>query len=92
MSATRKAKPRTPPARETAPPSRSPQACRRSQVKALAKRRAELRVQKIREIKARIEQGTYHVDAAEVAKSIVRTELTRLLAGKRPNSDKKKKS
>jgi anti-sigma28 factor (negative regulator of flagellin synthesis) len=59
-------------------------------VEVLAKRREELRAQKIRDIKARIEQGTYHVDAADVAKSIVRSGIARLLDGKRPNSDKKK--
>ncbi|MBI3801265.1 MAG: flagellar biosynthesis anti-sigma factor FlgM [Deltaproteobacteria bacterium] len=61
-------------------------------MEASAKRSEELRAQKIRDIKARIAQGTYHVDAAEVAKSIARSELARLLDGKRSNPAKRKKS
>jgi flagellar biosynthesis anti-sigma factor FlgM len=92
MSSTRKAKLRPLSVREAAPVSISPQACRRSPVQALAKRAEELRAQKIKDIKARIEQGTYHVDAAEVAQSIVRTEIAWLLNGERPSPAKKKNS
>ena len=73
-----------------APVSVTPPACRRAQVTALAERGEELRAQKVKDLKARIEAGTYPVDAAEVAKSIVRTEVARLLDGKRPNSGRKK--
>ncbi|HEV8716660.1 MAG TPA: flagellar biosynthesis anti-sigma factor FlgM [Candidatus Binatia bacterium] len=59
---------------------------------ASAKREEELRARKVREIKARIEEGTYHIDAANVAKSIVRREVARLLSGKRPNSHKRGES
>src|SRR4051794_27906667 len=92
MSSTRKAKTGLHAISGAAPVIISPQACRRSQVKALAKSREELRAQKIRDIKAQIEQGTYHVDAAEVAKSIVRTEIAWLLNGERPSPAKKKNS
>jgi anti-sigma-28 factor FlgM len=92
MSSTRKTKLHPLPVHEAAPVIISPQVCCRSPVKALAKRREELRTQKIRDIKARIEQGTYHVDAAEVAKSIVRSGIARLLDGERPDPAKKKKS
>jgi anti-sigma28 factor (negative regulator of flagellin synthesis) len=56
---------------------------------ASAKREEELRAQKIREIKARIEGGAYRIGAADVAKSIVRREIARLLGGKRPSSHKR---
>jgi flagellar biosynthesis anti-sigma factor FlgM len=92
MSFTRKVKTGLHAASGAAPVIISPQAYRRSPVKALAKHREELRAQKIRDIKARIEQGTYHVDAADVAKSIVRSGIARLLDGKRPDPTKKKKS
>ena len=92
MSSARKAKNRTPPASEAAPVIVSLEERRRLKLETSAKRREELRAQKLRDIKARIEQGTYHVDAAKVAKSIVRSEIARLLEGKRPNPAKKKKS
>lgn len=47
------------------------------------KEKAETREQKIKRIKKQIEEGTYHVDAAKVAKAIVRGEITRLLGSKR---------
>jgi flagellar biosynthesis anti-sigma factor FlgM len=92
MSSTRKAKNGTPPASEAASVIISLEERRRLKMEASAKRREELRAQKVRDIKARIAEGTYHVDAADVARSIVRRELARLLEGKRANSDKKKKS
>ena len=49
----------------------------------VAKESDELRAQKISKIKQQIEEGTYHVDAAEVAKAIVRHETARLLGHKR---------
>lgn len=49
----------------------------------VAKESDELRAQKIKAIKKQIEEGTYHVDAAEVAKAIVRHETARLLGNKR---------
>jgi len=92
MRSTRKAKNGTAPAREAAPVIPSLAARRRLKMEASAKRREELRARKIRDIKARLEEGTYHVDAAEVAKSIARSELARLLDGKRPNPAKRKNS
>lgn len=65
---------------------------RRSKLEALAKRGQELRVQKTREIKERIEEGTYYVDATDIAKSVVRSEVTRLLGGKRPSRNTRRKS
>lgn len=92
MRSTRKAKNGTSPASEAAPVIVSLAERRRLKMEAAAKRREELRAQKIRDIKARIAAGTYHVDAAEVAKSIVRSELALLLEGKRPNPAKRRKS
>lgn len=65
---------------------------RRSKLETLAKRGQELRVQKTREIKERIEEGTYYVDATDIAKSVVRSEVTRLLGGKRPSRNTRRKS
>jgi len=92
MSSTRKAKSSLPAASKTAPVIISLEERRRLKLEAAAKRREEFRAQKVRDIKARVAEGTYHVDAAEVAKSIVRNELARLLHGKRPNPVKEKKS
>lgn len=49
----------------------------------VAKGADELRAQKIKKIKKQLEAGTYHVEAAEVAKAIVRSETARLLGRKR---------
>jgi flagellar biosynthesis anti-sigma factor FlgM len=65
---------------------------RRLKRMALAKRGDELRAQKVREIKEQIEEGTYHIDAADVAKSLVRGEVARLLGGKRPAPNKRRES
>lgn len=93
MSAERKGKKgsRTP-ASEAAPGIISLEERRRLKMVALAKRGDELRAQKVREIRAQIKEGTYHVDAAEVAKSLVRSEVTRLLGGKRPTPNKRRES
>ncbi len=64
---------------------------RRSKLEALTKRGRELRAQKTRETKEQIEEGTYYVDATDVAKSVVRDEVTRLLGGKHPNRNTKRK-
>ena len=48
----------------------------------LANRGDELRAEKVSKIKEQLQQGTYHVDAGEVAKSIVRSEVSRLLGKK----------
>ncbi|MGH8514778.1 MAG: transporter substrate-binding domain-containing protein, partial [Gammaproteobacteria bacterium] len=39
----------------------------------------ELRAEKVGKIKEQIEAGAYHVDAEEVAKSVARSEVARLL-------------
>ena len=72
MRSTRKAKSGKPPVSEAPAVVISPEERRR-------------RAQKLREIKAQIEAGTYRVGAADVAKSIVRREITRLLGGKGPD-------
>jgi len=64
---------------------------RRSKLETLGKRGQELRAQKTRETKERIEEGTYYVEATDVAKSVVRSEVTRLLGGKRPNRGTRRK-
>jgi anti-sigma28 factor (negative regulator of flagellin synthesis) len=56
----------------------------------LAKQGDDLRAEKIRKIKEQIQQGTYHIDASDVAKSIVRHEVTRLLGEKQRNHTRKK--
>ena len=72
MSSTRKAKSGKPPVSEAPAVISSPEERQR-------------RAQKLKEIKAQIEAGTYRISAADVAKSIVRREITRLLGGKGPD-------
>jgi anti-sigma28 factor (negative regulator of flagellin synthesis) len=48
-------------------------------VAALAHRELVLRTQKVKQVKAQLAQGTYRVNAQEVAKAIVRREVARLL-------------
>ncbi|HEV8717803.1 MAG TPA: flagellar biosynthesis anti-sigma factor FlgM [Candidatus Binatia bacterium] len=50
-----------------------------SQMAALAKRKAELRAQKVQRIKKQIEEGTYDVSAADVIRGIARSEISWLL-------------
>jgi flagellar biosynthesis anti-sigma factor FlgM len=45
----------------------------------LANRGDELRAEKVRSIKEQLAQGTYHVGAEDVAKSVARSEVARLL-------------
>jgi flagellar biosynthesis anti-sigma factor FlgM len=45
----------------------------------LANRGDELRAEKVRGIKEQLAQGTYHVEAEDVAKSVARSEVARLL-------------
>jgi flagellar biosynthesis anti-sigma factor FlgM len=92
MSSDRKEKRGKIPASEAASGIISLEERRRLKKMALAKRGDELRAQKVREIKEQIEEGTYHIDAADVAKSLVRGEVARLLAGKRPTPDKRRES
>ena len=49
----------------------------------LAERGDELRAEKVRRIKEQVAQGQYQVEAAEVAKRILRSEIARLLGGRR---------
>lgn len=55
---------------------------RQQKVAALAQREAELRAQKLARIKDQIVQGKYHVNAADLAKAILRDELSQLLRGR----------
>jgi negative regulator of flagellin synthesis FlgM len=57
----------------------SAEARKLQKVVALAERGDELRAEKVRQLKEQIENGTYHVEAAEVAKSMTRHEISRLL-------------
>lgn len=57
----------------------SPEARHLQQVGVLVQRGDDLRAEKVSRIKAQIFQGTYQVDPAEVAKAVVRSEITRLL-------------
>jgi flagellar biosynthesis anti-sigma factor FlgM len=92
MSSDRKEKRGKIPASEAASGIISLEERRRFKMAALAKRGDELRAQKVREIKEQIEEGTYHIDAADVAKSLVRGEVARLLGGKRLAPNKRRKS
>jgi anti-sigma28 factor (negative regulator of flagellin synthesis) len=52
--------------------------------KGIAPKKAdEIRAQKIKNIKKQIAAGTYHVEAAKVAKAVVRSETARLRGRKR---------
>lgn len=57
----------------------SAEARKLQKVIALAEQGDELRAEKLRQLKEQIEQGTYHVEAGDVAKSIARHEVSRLL-------------
>lgn len=57
----------------------SPEESHSERVVALAARGNELRANKVRRIKAQIAQGTYYVATEAVAKSMLRSEITRLL-------------
>lgn len=92
MSSGRKEKRGKPPASEVAPGSVSLEERRRLKMEALVKRGDALRAQKIKAIKEQLEEGTYHISAADVAKSLVRSEVAWLLGGKRPTPDKRRKS
>jgi len=45
----------------------------------LAKKGDELRAEKVKQIKEQVEQGTYEVGSEDVAKSILRSEVSRLM-------------
>ena len=64
---------------EAAQVSISPEAWHLQRVAALAKHGDELRVGKVNRIKEQILQGEYHVEAADVARGIARSEISRLL-------------
>jgi len=83
MNSGKKAKSRKVDAPSVARDNSSLEDCRRLRKGMEAKGSDELRSQKIRKIKKQIEEGTYHVDAAAVAKAIVRSETARLLSRKR---------
>lgn len=67
---------------ETVRIAHSPAAQRLQQVRALAKQGDDLRVRKLNRIRNEIAQGVYHVEAADVAKAILRSEISRLLGQK----------
>lgn len=50
-----------------------------SQGAALAKRKAELRTQKVQRIKKQIEEGTYDVSAVDIIRGFARSEISWLL-------------
>jgi flagellar biosynthesis anti-sigma factor FlgM len=64
---------------ETAKISISEEARHLQKAAELAGKGDELRAAKVEKIKAEIEAGTYHVEAEEVAKSVARSEVARLL-------------
>jgi flagellar biosynthesis anti-sigma factor FlgM len=47
----------------------------------LARTGDELRAEKLRQVKERVAAGEYHVKSEDVAKSILRSEVSRLLKG-----------
>ena len=57
----------------------SPDARKMQRVAELAKKGDELRAGKVRQIKEQVEQGTYEVSSEDVAKSILRSEVSRLM-------------
>ena len=59
----------------------SPEARRLHSIGILAQHDDALRAQKVSRIKEQIVQGTYHVDSVEVARAVMRNEITRLLGG-----------
>ena len=67
------------PERESAKVDISPQARRLQGVAELARTGDELRAEKVRQIKEQVDAGQYKVDSTEVAKSIARSEVARLL-------------
>jgi negative regulator of flagellin synthesis FlgM len=60
----------------------SPQARKLQRVAELARTGDQLRAEKVKQIKEQIDAGQYKVDSQEVAKSIARGEVSRLLEKK----------
>jgi flagellar biosynthesis anti-sigma factor FlgM len=60
----------------------SPEARRLQRVAELARKGDELRAEKVKTIKEQIENGAYNVGSEDVAKSIVRSEVVRILEKK----------
>ena len=60
----------------------SPKARKMQRVAELAKKGDELRAEKVKKIKEQVEQGTDEVNSKDVAKSILRSEFSRLLEKK----------
>ncbi|HXK30484.1 MAG TPA: flagellar biosynthesis anti-sigma factor FlgM [Candidatus Binatia bacterium] len=60
----------------------SPEARKMQRVAELAKRGDELRAEKVKQIKEQVEQGTYEVNSEDVAKSILRSDVSHLLEKK----------
>ena len=57
----------------------SPDARKMQRVAELAKKGDELRAEKVKQIKEQVQQGTYEVSSEVVAKSILRSEVSRLM-------------
>jgi len=60
----------------------SSEARKMQRVAELANRGDEMRAEKVKQIKERVEQGTYEVKSEDVAKSILRSEVAHLLEKK----------
>jgi flagellar biosynthesis anti-sigma factor FlgM len=60
----------------------STQARELQRIAELARKGDELRAEKVRQIKARVENGQYQVDSQEVSKSILRSEVASLFEKK----------
>jgi flagellar biosynthesis anti-sigma factor FlgM len=60
----------------------SPQARKLQQIAELAKKGDELRAAKVNALKEQIDAGTYQVDSVGVAKSVLRSEVGRVLEKK----------
>lgn len=60
----------------------SPQARKLQQIAELARKGDELRAEKVKALKEQIDGGQYEVSSADVAKSIVRSEVARVLEKK----------
>ena len=75
-------KPPTQPGGESSTVQISPAARRLQQIAELARKGDELRAEKVKALKERIDSGNYDVDSEEVAKSIARSEVARILQKK----------
>jgi flagellar biosynthesis anti-sigma factor FlgM len=71
--------PRSQPSSESATVNISQKARELQKIAELARAGDELRADRVRQVKEQVAAGEYHVESKDVAKSILRSEVTRLL-------------